>query len=142
MLIIEHTETSAADVRALWSIYADVANWNRWDAAIETSRLNGDFVPGTSGVLKPAGGPSTPFTLVEVEANRRFSDVSHLPLARLTFEHVLEPVAGGTRLTHRIAIDGPLAFVFARLMGPTLRRGVPEAMRSLAALAAGAPLRA
>ena len=37
---------------------------------------------------------------------------------RMTFDHVIEPGEGGTRLTERVQISGPLA----RALGPLMRR--------------------
>ena len=140
MLIAEHEEITSASAASLWSQYVDVASWSQWDRAIQVATLDGPFAAGTRGVLKPKNGPATPFRLEVVEPLRSFTDVSQLPLAKLTFMHSLDTVAGGTRFKHRITLDGPLAFLYARIMGPAMRSGLPEAMRLLAKTAADSAL--
>jgi hypothetical protein len=56
----------------------------------------------------------------------------------LRFVHLLEPAAGGgTRITHRVEVEGPAASE----IGPNVASDLPEAMAALAAAAerAGAP---
>lgn len=57
MLIIKHTIKTTASPAAIWHIWQDVAHWNTWDHGIEYSTLDGPFAEGTTGTLKPKGGP-------------------------------------------------------------------------------------
>lgn len=135
------TEASAVTPAAaenVWSLYERVGDWKSWDHEVEASQLDGPFQVGTTGVLKPKGGPASKFRLTAVERARRFADVTRLPLARLAFEHTLTPVPGGTRIHHRVTIDGPLTFLFSRVIGRKIAAGLPQAVRSLAQ-AAGTP---
>ncbi len=43
-------------------------------------------------------------------------DESRSPGLRMTFEHVIEPVDGGTKVTERALIAGPLAPLVGALM--------------------------
>jgi hypothetical protein len=50
--------------------------------------------------------------------------------------HLLEPTeAGGCRLTNTIYIEGPLAPLWRRIMGPAAARALPAAQRSVVELA-------
>jgi hypothetical protein len=60
-----------------------------------------------------------------------------LPLVRIRFRHELTPLAGGgCEIMHRVEMAGPLAALFARLMGPGFQRGLPHTVRRLAEYAA------
>jgi hypothetical protein len=49
--------------------------------------------------------------------------------------HLVEPGAGGSRLTNTIYIDGPLAGPWRRILGPAAARTLPGAQRSIVELA-------
>jgi hypothetical protein len=57
-------------------------------------------------------------TVTRVERPRLWVDESHSPGKHMTFDHVIEQVEDGTRLTERVDMHGALAF----LVGPLLRR--------------------
>lgn len=135
MWALEHTETTAAPPARLWRRYTDPTRWPEWDHGTERVTVDGPLAVGTRGTLKPTGGPTTRFTFTEVVPERGFTDVTRLPLARLTFTHRLEPDGTGCRFTHRVTITGPLAPLFARVIGRTIARELPTAMRALARLA-------
>lgn len=125
-----------APAAAVWRQYVDVERWSEWDDEVEWCKLEGPFVAGTRGKLKPKGGPTASFQLLEVEPNRRFHDRTSLPLTKLDFEHLLEPVDGGVRVTHTVTFSGPLAFLFSRIIGrKKLEAGLPRAVGKLAARA-------
>ena len=73
--------------------------------------------------------------LTDVRPGDGFSDRTRLPLANLDFFREVQRVGKGTRVTHRVEISGPLSFVFARLMGQSFEKGLPETVRNLARLA-------
>ncbi|HEY8208130.1 MAG TPA: SRPBCC family protein [Myxococcaceae bacterium] len=134
------TEASAvtpATPEAIWALYEQVGAWSAWDHEVESSRLDGPFQAGSTGVLKPKGGPASKFRLTAVEPARRFADDTRLPLARLAFEHTLTPMpGGGTRIHHKVTIDGPLTFLFSRVIGRKIAAGLPHAVEALAKKAA------
>jgi hypothetical protein len=132
MWTTEHTVETSAAAETVHGLYADVAAWPTWDASVELAELDGPFVAGTSGRLRPAGIETLPFTLVSVEPGRGFTDETPFMGHVLRFIHLLEPLAGGgTRITHRVEIDGPAAAD----MGPNVASDLPEAMAALAAAA-------
>jgi hypothetical protein len=130
------TEASAVTPAApdgVWALYEQVGTWKDWDHEVEWSRLDGPFEVGSTGALKPKGGPSSRFRLTEVQRGRRFADITRLPLATLAFEHTLTPVeGGGTRIHHSVTIRGPLTFLFSRVIGKKLAAGLPTAVEALA----------
>lgn len=133
--MFEHSETTMATPAQLWKRYADPASWPEWDHATERVTLDGPFREGTTGSLKPVGGPKTKFCLLEATEDVSFTDVSRLPLARMRFVHTIDPDPVGTRFTHRVTISGPLSPLFARVIGKKVAAEMPGAMRRLGELA-------
>jgi uncharacterized protein YndB with AHSA1/START domain len=125
-------KASPAQVFKLWS---DVTNWRRWDSEVEHSQLDGPFVVGSRGTLKPKGGPSTSFVLTAVERDVKFADRSFLPLATLDFTHTLRVEQGETVILRQVEMRGLLTFLFRRIIGSTIEKGLPGAVKWLARLA-------
>ena len=134
---------SAGDVWA--RAYADASAWPAWNDALATASLDGPFAVGARARVRFRSGLRLRFTLVEVEPGRLFTDESRLPGARMGHRHALEPIGGGdgepagVRLVNEIYIRGPLARLWAPLLGPPARRGLPGWQRRAAALAAASP---
>jgi ligand-binding SRPBCC domain-containing protein len=135
MWSFENTETTTATPAAVWARYAEPTTWPEWDHEIEKVTVEGPLAVGTRGTLKPVGGPLTRFAYTQVEPGVSFTDVTKLPLARLTFRHRIEPTAEGCRFTHQVSITGPLSWLFARIIGRKIEAGLATAMRALAAMA-------
>lgn len=131
MLIIKHTVETSASPEDIWQIWQDVKNWNTWDYGIEYSNINGPFAEGAKGVLKPKGGPLVHTQLTCVEPFKKFVDESKLFLARIVVSHYLAQSAGKTLVTHQIEMKGPLAFLFAYLIGRTMKKNLPQEMETM-----------
>jgi uncharacterized protein YndB with AHSA1/START domain len=137
----EASAESGATAAEIWARYEDVPGWTRWDHELERVTLEGPFMAGARGTLKPKDGPVLPYELTRVERERGFSDrtpMPHrlLPLAAIEFEHRLTPLAsGGTRITHAVRIRGLLGPLVARMLGPKMVVGLPTAVDALARLA-------
>lgn len=132
-----HTETVAATAAAIWMHWTDVARWPLQDDGLESASINGPFEVGSLITMKPKGSPTVAVKLVKVTPNQSFASVGGLPLTTLRFEHLLEPGDDGTiQFTQSVTMDGPLAWLFSRLMGPMMARGLEKRMRKLAATVA------
>lgn len=110
----------------LWTVLADVARWPEIDANI--GRLEIDDAPGVGArfMLQPRGGPKLQFTIGEFRPPHRYSDVCHLLGGRMTTVHELLPeVSGGTRIVVQIAVEGPFAWLWARVVGKRHAAGLP-----------------
>ena len=133
----EHSAESAADPNAVWRRYLDVEHWSEWSRqGVEWSRIDGRFEVGTRGKSKPPGSPPLRFELVAVEPDASFSSEARLPGVQLRFDHVIEPRETGSRITHRVTLDGPLAFLYKRSVRKGVERGLPDGVERLAAMAA------
>jgi hypothetical protein len=123
---------------AVWSAaYADASAWPAWNDALASAELLGPFAAGSRARARFRTGLRLRFTLVEVEPERVFTDESRLPGARMGHRHELEPMADGVRLTNTIYIRGPLARLWAPILGPQAKKGLPGWQRRAAELAAG-----
>jgi hypothetical protein len=131
MILKTITKETIKSSQEIWSIYKDVSNWNTWDAAVISSKLFGDFIVGTKGVLKPKGGPSTTFILTEVTENKSFTSRSFLPLAHIDFIHTIVDLGDVRRVTHIIEMGGFLSPVFKFLIGTSLANGLEEAVETI-----------
>ena len=137
MLIIKHSAETTASPEAIWNIWKDVENWNQWDHGIEFSTLDGPFATGSTGTVKPKGGPLVKTRLTLVEPMKRFIDESKLFMARIVFSHELLPAGRNTQVTTTIEMDGALAFVFAYLIGRHMKKNLPREMASMIKMAEG-----
>lgn len=127
-----------ASAEAIWRLYRDVSTWPSWDPGIEAVELHGPFEPGAEGALTPAGQEPLSFRMIEVTPERGFVDETAVAGAVLRFIHRLLPLdGGGTRITHRVEIDGPAAGEVGPQAGPQITAGIPETMESLARHALG-----
>jgi len=119
----------------IFALYKDVSNWRLWDTEIDSSELEGEFEVGVYGRLKPRKGPEAEFRLVAIDENRSFTLQASLPMCVITFEHELIPAGNMTRIIHRVYFDGPFSFLYSKLLGRQLRRGIPAALRGLKRMA-------
>jgi hypothetical protein len=136
----EHSAESSADPHAVWRRYVDVEHWSDWSRqGVEWSRIDGPFEVGTKGESKPPGSRRLAFKLVTVEPDKCFASEVRLPGARLRFEHAIEPTEPGSCITHRVTLEGPLAFLYTRMVRKGVEQGLPDGVDRLAAMAAAAP---
>jgi uncharacterized protein YndB with AHSA1/START domain len=139
MQLFECEATLAADPAAVWALWTDVARWPEWDVSKEIARLDGPFAPGTSGWAKQRGTLGGSFTITEVEAGRRWVSECPLPLGKVTFEHVLDPLGKRqVRVVKRVEVEGGIAPLI-RLFAPKMRRQISESLAALGRLANTAP---
>ena len=131
MLIINHTVQTTASAWAIWHLWQDVDNWSSWDHGIESSSLNGPFAVGTTGKLKPKGGPEVITKLISVTPNESFINEAKLFGAKIIVSHWIKYSSNKTLVTHQIEMKGPLAFFFAFVIGRNMKKNLPSEMLAL-----------
>ncbi|HEU4737025.1 MAG TPA: SRPBCC family protein [Solirubrobacterales bacterium] len=134
----ETTSTSEAGVTptSVWErAYADAAAWPKWNAEIKRANLDGPLALGATAKIVFRTGLRLRFRVVEFKDGHLFTDESRLPGARMGHRHLVEPTESGSRLTNTIYIEGPLAPVWRRIMGPAAARALPGAQRAVVELA-------
>ena len=139
MYLFECEAVLEAEPARLWAVWTDVARWPEWDTTKEIARLDGAFEPGVSGWAKQRGNLGGSFTITVVEAGRRWVTECPVPLGKVVFDHVLEPVAPGrVRVVKRVEVEGGIAPLI-RLFAPKMRRDIAQSLAALGRFAAAAP---
>ncbi len=129
------TATSSATPDAFFARWADMATWPEWDHAVAWVRRDGPFAAGTTGVLKPKGGPKVSFVIETLEPGREFTDVSSVPGARLRIRHLVSVQDGATRVDIEVTMEGPLAWFWRRAIGRGVASSTPEGLANLVTVA-------
>lgn len=137
--IVTASAVSSASPRAFLDRWTDHATWDRWSPDTAWVRVDGPAAVGTTGTLKPTGGPRVRFVISECgEAadGRRavYTDVTRLPGARLDFRHTARAEDDGTRLDVEVSVHGPLARIWALVLGGGFRASAPADLRRLVEL--------
>ena len=121
--------------------YADARAWPRWNDALASAELDGPLAVGAIARVRFRTGLRLRFRITEADAPHVFTDEGRLPGARMAHRHALEPDAVGARLTNTISIDGPLAPLWARVLGPQAERGLPGWQGKIAEMVVDEPSR-
>lgn len=138
-LIATATATTSAPPAAVFARWADVGTWSDWNSDTEWVRLDGSFEQGATGKLKPKGGPAVRFEITRL-TDTEFVDVSKLFGARLTFAHTVAETAAGTVINVRIELDGPLRWLWTKVLGADLAKSIQPDMAGLIAAAESVPV--
>ena len=133
-----HTEiskTTKATKEQIWKIWSDVNNWHIWDEDLEYANLDGDFILYTKGSVKSKGAPKNKFVIIECEKYSCFTNRTTLPLCKIDFMHILTQTSDGLMVTHRIEMKGMLSFLFSKIIGVAINKGVSQSVQNLIKLA-------
>ena len=128
-----HTVETDVPAAAIWALYEDVRTWPLWDDQAEAVTRDGPFAAGTTGTMTFTGQGPLAYRLVRVEPEREFVDETPVGELVVTVSHLLEPTAGGLRVTYAARIDGPARP--AREVGPLITADFPRTMAALIARA-------
>src|SRR5919106_1296833 len=121
-----HAVRSIAEPSAVWALWSDPGRWSQWNDQIAQAELNGSFEVGTVARIKFKRGGTIHFTITKIEPERVFTDEARLPGARMGHEHRIDPTGEGIEIRNRLYITGPLARLYALLIGRSMRRSVPR----------------
>lgn len=135
MHIFKHSVQTTAPAWAVWQVLSDVSNWSKWDKDTEYSSINGPFSTGTIGEWKTQGSPMLQTKLTKVEPIKQFDIEIKLTLARVISSHVLTESKGKTTVTFETEIRGPLAFIWALLIGRSIKKKTPIEMPEMVKIA-------
>jgi Polyketide cyclase / dehydrase and lipid transport len=134
----ETTSRLEADIdpaHAWRDAYVDADAWPRWNDEIRRASLDGPLRLGATARIVFRSGLRLRFTVVEHEEGRLFTDESRLPGARMGHRHLVETTdGGGCKLTNTIYIEGRLAPLWRRVLGPAATRSLPGAQRAIVTL--------
>ncbi len=124
----QQTRTTPEAIFKLWSA---VDNWAEYDQGIEWAKLTDSFSAGGHYTLKPKGGPKVKATILVVDPNTRFIDVSHLFGAKLQFNHKITEEDGNTVVSITMTIDGPLSWLWAKILGKNQQSDLEQSTANL-----------
>lgn len=137
------TQQLTADPEAVWSVVGDPRRWPEWCATIHSVKLDGEPRSGGSGSFLPAAGwarelhrrTAPPLRLVTVAAPRTLVLEQPNPGGVMRVEWSLTPVdRGGTLLSQRVRVTGPLTAPVVLGVARALADGWPEQVARLATL--------
>jgi hypothetical protein len=132
MFLFECAVTFEAEAATVWRIWTDVARWPEWDVSKEIAQMDGEFQAGTSGWVKKHNALGGTFAITSVEPGRRWISESPLPLGRVIFDHVVEPLPGGqVRVAKGVQVEGGSAGLFRVLAAPRMRRDIETSLAAL-----------
>lgn len=132
MYLFECEVTFTAEPATVWRIWTDVARWPEWDASKEIAQMDGEFQAGTSGWVKKHNALGGTFTITSVEPGRSWISESPLPLGRVIFDHIVEPLPGGqVRVVKSVQVEGGSAGLFRVLAAPRMRRDIEATLAAL-----------
>jgi hypothetical protein len=126
---------STASPTAFFDRWADMATWPEWNLDTEWVRLDGPFVEGATGQLKPKGGPKVSFVVDRLVPGREFVDVSKLVGARLTFAHAVRELDDGCEVSVTVTLTGPLAALWRLILAKGIAASAQPDLERLAARA-------
>ena len=130
-----HSLVTAAPPEKIWSLWTDVANWNKWDDGLKTASLTGPFQAGAKGRLIPDKGPASRFRITDLIPQTSYTFKTKLPLGALYVKRTLSPEGNGTRFTHEIWFTGLSKGIFGKVLGKKYRRILPSVMEKIRELA-------
>jgi hypothetical protein len=128
--------TKKASKEQMWKLFADVNNWHRWKNDIEFAKMEGKFEKGNYFLLKPKGSPKVKIELIETVENKKFTDLTRFPLAKMYGEHVFEDTSDGLKIITTMKVEGVLSFLWIKLVAKNIVDALPVEMEQQVRFAA------
>jgi uncharacterized protein YndB with AHSA1/START domain len=131
----EVTTTIAAPADLVWQTVADVAAWPEWTPTMtEVHRIDdGELREGSVARVRQPKQPLRTWTVTDLVPGRSFTWVSRGAGLRMTADHTVTPVDGGTAVELTFGMSGPLAPLVNLLAGKLIRAAVDTEAASLKA---------
>ena len=74
----------------VWQTLIDVENWHKWDTEIIEANIEGNFVIGAKGTMKPKTGPKLKFYISEIISNQSYTFNTIMPVGELVIKRSLK----------------------------------------------------
>jgi Polyketide cyclase / dehydrase and lipid transport len=130
-----HTLKTTAAPERIWAIWIDVENWSQWDTELVDADLEGAFVLGAIGRLKPKTGRVAKFEISQFNPGQSYTFALGLPLSSLQVHRYLSDRLDGTYFTHEVSFQGLLGWLFGLLLGRKFQSVLPSVMENVARIA-------
>jgi hypothetical protein len=122
---------------AIWAALKDLHTGHPLSENSDLFEIHGPFEVGTAISVTPRGQQTFQSEIVELVEDERYADRTEFGGLSLLFRHTLTPLdGGGTRISHRLVIEGPEADQAGPELGPQITEDFPAAMADLVAAAA------
>ncbi len=132
-----HTiEAKGITAAQVWKIWSDVSKRHLWDIETESASIVGAFERGAIMYINLKDGHKLKMELVECVPNQKFTDLYKFPLAKMYGAHSVEEIADGVRISTTFKIEGPLSFLWRKLVVEKVAASEPEQTELLIKLAA------
>ena len=139
MWTTEHTAVTPLPAPAVWNALRALHEGRATYPGADRFELHGPFAVGSEVDVTPEGQQTFRSRIVDVVEGRAYADETVFGDVVLRFRHTLAPEAGGTRVTHRLEIDGPAADERGPDLGPQISGDFGTTMARLLELAAAVP---
>jgi hypothetical protein len=126
------------DRTSCWTALAAVHAGQTTTAGGDVFELHGPFEVGTELSVTPAGQETFRSVITQLDEGNTYADLTHYDGLTLAFRYTLADLpSGGTRLSHRLVIDGEAADAVGPELGPQITSDFPADLDELVALARG-----
>lgn len=139
MWTTEHTAVPPLPAAAIWEALRALHEGRVTYPGADRFVLHGPFAVGTEVDVTPEGQDTFRSRIVDLVEGRTYADETTFGDVVLRFRHTLEPLPAGTRVTHRLEIDGPGADEVGPELGPQIAGDFDVTMARLLELAAAVP---
>ncbi len=135
-----HTERAGnACAEEVWVSWTTLDDWPGFDDGVSTASLASGATTitatGQRGTLLDPTGRKVKFEVTAFSPGSFYTFTSQLPLAKLHVHRILTELGGEVSVTHEVWFGGPLALVWAGLLGRKFRGMLPGVVRKLVVLA-------
>jgi hypothetical protein len=131
MLLKSVTKTTDKSASDIYKLYSDVANWKSWDKSVEFSELEGEFIKGATGQMKPVGGPKSKILISGAIPNEYAASTCNLIFCHILFEQSIKDLGEKREVTHSVSLIGPLAGLFKLILEKDLTKDLESGVDSV-----------
>jgi len=122
-----------ATPQTVWRIWSNPATWSEWNPDVVSAKLDGPFGAGATGEMTTKAGGTHRIRIAAVELGRSFRlETSPLPLTRFAFTCRVAANSSGSTISQGLAMQGPLAPLFAPMMGKRIADSFGPILKGLA----------
>ncbi|MCG8927855.1 SRPBCC family protein [Lentzea sp. CC55] len=130
---LQRTVTVAATPERVWAVLTDVERWPERIPTVESLRKldDGPLAVGSRARIKQPKLAEAVLTVTELTGGRSFTWESRSSGVTVTAGHVVEPHAGGSRLTLALTLGGPMSWLGWLMTRSTITRYVETEAASI-----------
>jgi Polyketide cyclase / dehydrase and lipid transport len=119
----------------VWHTLIDVQHWHLWDTEILEANLEGAFIKGAKGNMKPKTGPTLKFYISECNNHQSYTINVMMPVGELVIKRSLTEVNSKIHFTDDIAFTGFFKYIFGLMLGGQFRKVLPDVMNNFKRIA-------